>query len=161
MVAEAAKVDPALAARAFDGKHGLFLAAVEWPWDPVEVVPRVAAGPKRSAGYRIAQLVVDTWEDPDQRAPILALLASTAGSEVARRLLGEFITTQVHVPIVRACGFDHPELRGALIGAQSVGLCMARYVLEIDELVKLDAPALIEIHGGAIQRLLTAPMRDG
>jgi AcrR family transcriptional regulator len=158
MIATAANVDPALVARAFGGKHGLFLAAVEWPWDPAEVVPRVAVGPKSRAGHRIARLVVDTWEDPDQRGPILALLASTASSEAARRLLGDFITTQVHVPLARASGFDHPELRGALVGAHAVGLCMARYVLEIEPLAGLDAATLVDITGAVIQRLLTTPL---
>jgi AcrR family transcriptional regulator len=155
MIAEAAKVDPALVGRAFDGKQALLLSAVEWPWDPVSVVPRVAAGPRARAGYRMAKLVVDTWEDPDQRAPIVALLVSAAGSAEARRLLGEFITTQVQVPLVRACGFDHAELRGALIGAQNVGLCMARYVLEIEPLASLEAATLTDLVGAATQRLLT------
>jgi AcrR family transcriptional regulator len=158
MIAEKAKVDPALVARAFDGKHGLFLAAVEWPWDPAEVVPAVAAGPKRRAGYRIAKLVVDTWEDPEQRAKTLALLASTAASDAARTLLGDFVTGQVQVPLVRACGFDQPELRGALLASQSVGLGIARYVLAVEPLASLDADVLTEIVGESMQRVLTTKL---
>lgn len=158
MIAHEAKVDPALAARAFDGKHGLFLAAVKWPWDPAAVVPAVAAGPRSRAGHRITKLVIDTWEDPDQRAPIVALLASVGVSDVARTLLGEFITTQVQVPFVRACGFDQPELRGALVGAQSVGLCMARYVVAIEPLASIDPATLIDIAGDTAQRILTATL---
>jgi hypothetical protein len=147
MIAHEAKVDPALVARAFDGKHGLFLAAVRWPWDPADVVPAVAAGPKTRAGHRITKLVIDTWEDPDQRAPIVTLLTSVGVSDVARKLLGDFITTQVQVPFARACGFDQPELRGALVGAHSVGLCLARYVLAIEPLASMDTAALIDVAG--------------
>jgi len=160
MIAEAARVDPALVARSFRGKDGLFRAAVAWPWGPAEIIPRVAAGPRRRAGHRVAQLVVDTWEDPDQRAPLLALLSSTATSEVARTLLGDFITTQVMGPLVRACGFDQPELRGALLGAQAVGLATARYVLAIEPLAGLDPAALVEIVGATNQRILTMPLPD-
>jgi len=158
MIGEAAGVDPALVARSFGDKDGLFRAAVEWPWDPAEVVPAVAAGPKGRAGHRIAKLVVDTWEDPEQRAPLLALLTSTAVSPAARTLLGDFITLQVQVPIVRACGFDHPELRGALIGAHIIGLATARYLLAVEPLASLDAPALTGILGATTQRLLTMPL---
>src|SRR5262245_47434782 len=158
MIAERAGVDPALVARAYGGKEGLFLAAVEWPWDPADVVPAVAAGPKRSAGRRIAKLVVETWEDPAQRAPILALLSSTAVSDVARTLLGDLITTQVQVPFVRACGFDQPELRGALVGAHNIGLCTARYLLAVEPLASMDASSVIEVSGEAIQRLLTVKL---
>jgi AcrR family transcriptional regulator len=158
MIAHEAKVDPALVARAFEGKHGLFLAAVQWPWDPADVVPAVAAGPKTRAGHRITKLVIDTWEDPDQRAPIVALLTSVGVSDVARKLLGDFITTQVQVPLARACGFDQPELRGALVGAHSVGLCLARYVLAIEPLASMDPAALIDVAGDVTQRILTAKL---
>lgn len=158
MVAETAGVDPALVSRAFGGKAALFRAAVEWPWDPAEVIPQLAAGPKSRAGYRIIKEVIDTWEDPEQRAPILALLASTATSDVARTLLRDFVSLQVHVPFVRRCGFDQPELRGALLGAHTLGLCMARYVVGIDPLANLDPVTLVEVAGGAAQRVLTAPL---
>ena len=158
MIADEAKVDAALVARAFGSKHGLFLAAVEWPWDPTVVVPAIAAGPRSRAGYRMAELVIDTWENPDQRAPIVALLGSTAVSDVARTLLGEFITTQVQVPFARACGFDQPELRGALIGAHALGLCIARYVLAIEPLASIEPVPLIEITGKTTQHLLTATL---
>jgi AcrR family transcriptional regulator len=154
MIADAARVDPALVARSFGDKDGLFLAAVQWPWDPAEVVPAVAAGPKRRAGHRIARLVIETWEDPAQRAPIVALLTSTGTSEIARALLRDFVTLRVQVPFVRACGFDQPELRGALLSAQHLGLCTARYVVAIEPLASMDADDLIEIAGASAQHLL-------
>jgi AcrR family transcriptional regulator len=158
MIADAAGVDPALVARSFGDKDGLFRAAVEWPWDPAEMVPRVAAGPKSRAGERIARLVIETWEDPDQRAPILALVASTAVSEVARKLLGDFVTLEVQVPMVRACGFDRAEVRGGLVGAHLLGLAMARYVLAVEPLASLPADELVTITGQVVQRILTMPL---
>lgn len=158
MIADAAGVDPALVSRSYKDKAGLFRAAVEWPWDPTEVIPRVAAGARNRAGYRITKEVIDTWEDPDQRAPVLALLASAATSDVARTLLRDFVTTQVHVPFVRDCGFDQPELRGSLLGAHMLGLCMARYVLAIEPLASLDPGTLMEVAGTAAQRVLTSAL---
>jgi hypothetical protein len=77
---------------------------------------------------------------------------------VARNLLRDFVSTQFLVPFVRQCGFDHPELRGALLAAQHVGLVMVRYVLQIEPLASLDPEALIAIAAPAIQRTLTAPV---
>jgi Tetracyclin repressor-like, C-terminal domain len=136
----------------------LFRAAVQWPWDPAHVIPAVAAGPGSRVGYRLARLVVDAWEDPEQRGPILALLASTAASVEAKRLLSHFVMTQLHVPLVRSCGFDHPEIRGSLLGAQTIGLCMGRYVLAFEPLASLEPDALVEIAGRAAQRILTTPL---
>ncbi len=147
-------------ARAFDGKQGLFQAAVRWPWNPAEVVPQVVAGPKGQAGQRMAQLAVGTWEDPEGRATILALLTSSTDSEIARALLREFVSTQILVPFVRGCGFDEPELRGALLAGHHVGLVMVRYVLAIEPLASLDAGSLVEISAVTTQRLLTQPIPD-
>jgi AcrR family transcriptional regulator len=155
MIAESARVDPALVARAFGDKDGLFLAAVAWPWDPSDVVPEVAHGPRGRAGARISRLVLDTWEDPQQRAPIVALLTSTGTSDVARNLLRDFVTLRVQVPFVRACGFDEPEVRGALLSAQHIGLCMARYVIGIEPLASMDADMLVDIAGASAQHVLT------
>jgi AcrR family transcriptional regulator len=155
MIAEAAGVDPALVARSYGDKDGLFRAAVAWPWDPMEVVPAVARGPKRSAGYRLAGLIVDTWEDPAQRASVLALVTSSAVSDAARTMLRDFITREVLVPFVRLAGFDEPELRGALLGAQNLELTMARYVLRIEPLASCGAEMLTELLGRADQHVLT------
>ncbi len=157
-VAETAGVDVALVSRAYGDKDHLFRAAVAWPWDPLEIVPAVAAGPKRRAGHRIAELIVGTWEDPDQRAAILALLSSVPGNPVARTLLRDFVSTQVLIPFVRTCGFDQPELRGALVAAHSIGLCLTRYVLAIEPLASLDASTLVEITGAETQRILGTPL---
>jgi AcrR family transcriptional regulator len=158
MIAEAAGVDAALVTRAFDGKHGLFVAAVRWPWDPADVLPTIVPGPKRTAGHRLARLSVDTWEDPARRAPILALLASTSESEPARRLLRDFVSTQILVPFARGCGFDRPELRGALLAAHQLGLVLTRYVLGVEPLAGLDAATLVEVAGSGAQRILSGPL---
>jgi Tetracyclin repressor-like, C-terminal domain len=148
MIAEAAGVDPGLVARSFGDKDGLFRA------------PAVAAGPKRTAGTRMAKLVVDTWEDPDQRAPLLALLTSTGVSSAARTLLRDVVTLRVQVPFVAARGFDEPERRGALLGAHFLGLATARYILALEALASLAPDALVEIVGRSSQQLLTMRLPD-
>jgi AcrR family transcriptional regulator len=155
MVADLAGVDTALVARAFDGKHGLFVAAVRWPWDPAEVLPTIVPGPRRTAGHRLGRLAVDTWEDPDRRAPIVALLASAWESDSARVLLREFVTTQVLVPFARACGFDRPELRGAVLAGHLLGLVLVRYVLAVEPLASLSVESFVEVVGAGAQRILT------
>jgi len=56
------------------------------------------------------------------------------------------------------CGFDQPELRGALLAGHNIGLCLTRYVLAIEPLASLDAPVLTDITGAQIQRILTTPL---
>lgn len=160
MIAEAARVDSALVVRSFEGKDALFRAAVRWPWDPAETVPRVAVGPRSRAGRRIAQLVVETWDDPDQRAPVLALIGSAVATDTARGLMGEFVTSQVLVPFAAACGFDRPELRGALLAAELLGLMMVRHVLAVQPLAGLATATVVDIAGPLAQRILTMPVPE-
>jgi hypothetical protein len=61
-------------------------------------------------------------------------------------------------PFVQACGLDQPELRSALIGAQTLGLCMARYVLAVEPLANLEPSSFIEIAGQAAQQALPAKL---
>ncbi|HET6662826.1 MAG TPA: TetR family transcriptional regulator [Acidimicrobiales bacterium] len=157
-VAEAAKVDPALVVRAFGGKGGLFRAAVDWPWDPADVVPTVAHGPRGSTGRRIAGLFVGTWEDPDERAPIITLIRSAAGHEQSRMLLNQFVTSQLLVPIVRTAGFDQPEQRAAFIAAHLIGTGLARYVLAIEPLATMAPTCVTDVVGKVVQRILTVPL---
>jgi hypothetical protein len=158
MVAQEANVDAALVVRTFGGKNALFLAAVEWPWDPAEELARIVAGPRSRRGHRIVELFVATWEDPEQRAPILALLRSAAGHTEARDLLTQFVATQLLLPMVVTTQSDQPELRAAFIGAYLVGLGMTRYVLELQPLASMAPTRVIEIAGSIVHRLLTAPL---
>jgi AcrR family transcriptional regulator len=157
-VAQAAGVDSALVVRAFGGKAGLFRAAVEWPWNPADVVPAVAAGPKGTTGRRIATMFVETWEHAEERAPIITLIRSAAAHAESRNLLNQFVTTQVLVPIVRTAGFDRAEQRAAFIAAHLVGTGLARYVLAIEPLAGMEASVVRDVVASVVQRILTVPL---
>ena len=58
----------------------------------------------------------------------------------------------------RAITDDQPELRAVLIGAQVVGIALARYVVLVEPLASLPAPALIELIAPTFQGYLTAPL---
>jgi AcrR family transcriptional regulator len=155
MIADAARVDQALVVRMFGGKEALFRASVEWPFDPAEVVPQLVTGPRRQTGRRVAERVISTWEDPVARRPILALLRSATGHEDARRLLTDFVTTQVLIPVVVAFGADEPALRADLIASHLVGIGLGRYVLAFEPLASADRERIVETTGAIVQRLLT------
>jgi AcrR family transcriptional regulator len=159
-VAARAGVDPALVVRTFGGKEGLFLAAVAWPWDPAVELAAVLDGDREGVGRRVVALFVRTWEDPDQRAPILALLRSAAAHDDARRLLAGFLGAQLLGPLVAALDVDEPGLRAALVGAQLVGLGTARHILGLEPLASADPARLVALVGDAVQATLTGPLPD-
>jgi AcrR family transcriptional regulator len=111
----------------FESKDGVFRAAVKFPVDPAEFIPRLLAPGLDGLGERLVRVFVETWDSP-AGSPLLGLIRSVVGNEDAAALLREFITREVLGPIARALELDQPQLRAALVASQLVGLALIRYV---------------------------------
>jgi AcrR family transcriptional regulator len=97
-VATAAGVDPARVHHYFGNKDKLFLAAVEAPADPDELLPAVRASPRDELGSALVRMVLRLWDGP----------ARPAGPA----LLREFLVSKVLRTVVSTLGFD-PDVRAA------------------------------------------------
>lgn len=155
-IATAAGVDPALVHHYFGSKDQLFLAAVEAPVDPAELLPAVLAGGRDRLGESVVRLLLSVWDGPTQSAA-LALLRSAVGNEWGATLLREFLTTQVLRRVVGTLELppQEAEMRGALVASQLVGLVMGRYVLRIEPLASATPDWLLATIGPTVQRYLT------
>ena len=126
-IAAAAGVDPALVHHYFGSKDKLFLAAVEAPADPDELLPAVLEGGRAELGANVVRMVLGVWDGPG-RAAGLALIRSAVSNEWTARLLREFIVARVVRQVVAT--LDGPpadrEARGALVVSQLAGLILTR-----------------------------------
>jgi AcrR family transcriptional regulator len=165
-IAAAAGVDPALVHHYFGTKDKLFLAAVQAPADPAELLPEVLASPPAELGAALVRMVLRVWDGPARPAG-LALIRSAVGNEWTARLLREFVVTRV---IRRVVGtLDMPvaerDARGALVASQVMGMVMARYVLRLEPLASAPREELVAAIGPTVQRYLTGdvalPSRAG
>src|ERR671916_492965 len=93
-IATEAKVDPALVHHYFGTKDKLFLASMNAPLDPAELIPKALAGPREEAGERLVRTVLSVWDSPAGSAAV-ALLRSAMSNEWTARLMREFVVTQV------------------------------------------------------------------
>src|SRR5206468_2899800 len=73
-IARAASVDPALVHHFFGTKEALFVAAMEVPFDPAEVIPRILAGPSEELGERMVRTFLAIWGNEQARPRILAII---------------------------------------------------------------------------------------
>jgi AcrR family transcriptional regulator len=149
-------VDPALVHHYFGSKDKLFLAAVEAPIDPDELLPGVLAAPPDQRGEAVVRMVLKVWDGP-ARPAILALVRSAVNHEWSARLLREFVLTKI---IRRVIGsYDMPveerEARGALVASQVIGLVLTRYVLKLEPNASASHDSLAAAVGPTIQRYLT------
>jgi AcrR family transcriptional regulator len=119
-IGERADVDPALIARYFDGKEGLFLAAIsEVSGDEEELEFEPAA---------LLAALVERWDERGH-SPISRALASPVLSDEMRlqvsKLIGERLLAQL-IEVLRERGVAEPELRAELLVAMALGIAMTR-----------------------------------
>ncbi|HVO53172.1 MAG TPA: TetR family transcriptional regulator [Solirubrobacterales bacterium] len=119
-IGERAGVDPALIARYFDGKEGLFLAAI------AEV-----AGQEVELDYEPAALLATLLSFWDERghSPISRALASPALTDEMRQRVSAVVEDRLVADLageLRRRGAPDPELRAELLIAIAVGVAMTR-----------------------------------
>jgi AcrR family transcriptional regulator len=155
-IAGAAGVDPALVHHYFGNKDKLFLAAIEAPANPADLLPEVLAGGRDNLGENIVRLLLRVWDGP-MRPAALALVRSAVGNEWTAKLLREFLVSQVLRRVVGT--LDMPsrerEIRGSLAASQLIGLVMGRYVLKLEPLATASPESLVAAIGPNVQRYLT------
>jgi len=152
-IAARAGVDAAMVNHWFGGKQGLFLAAIEAPFDPAALIEGVLAGDRDSLAERVIRTFVTAWDA--HRDQFMAVMRSVAGQRAAARLLRDFITHEVIGRITRAIGVDRPEFRTSLCATQLVGLGVMRYVLKLEPLASADVDTLVRAIAPTLQRYLT------
>ena len=156
-VARAAQVDPALVHHFFGTKDGLFVAAMELPFDPSAVLPAVLGDDLEGAGERLARTFLTVWDGAPQQAPMLNLLRSALEHEAAAQMLREFLTSVVLGALAERMDGPDVELRAALVASHMVGLALTRYSLRLEPVAGAHVDALVRLVGPAVQRYLTPP----
>jgi AcrR family transcriptional regulator len=160
-IAASAEVDPALVHHYFGTKEKLFLATMNAPINPGELIPQALNGPRDQAGERLVRMALSVWDSPAGTAA-LAIFRSALSNEWTARLLREFVVTQILRRAVADLVADPAEapMRSALVATQIAGLLVPRYVLKIEPLATADPEILAAAIGPNVQRFLTDPLPE-
>ncbi|TGN62720.1 TetR/AcrR family transcriptional regulator [Nocardioides eburneiflavus] len=156
-VAASAGVDPALVHHYFGTKDDLFLAALEMPVDPREVLaPVVALGPD-GAGERLLRTFLSVWDDPEIQVRLLAVVRSVLSEDGATLLKEGFIPVVVG-PVLAQLVADRPDVRVPLVASQVVGLIVTRYLIALPPMATMPAEDVVARVGPVIQHYLTGDL---
>jgi len=151
-IAGEAGVNPALIHHFFGTKQHLFVAALDFPFEPSEVLPGILSGPHEELGRRLVSAFLAVWEDPPSRASLLALVRSAMTNEQAAAMFRQFIDTALLRRISEVLGVPKERVTAAL--AQMVGLAILRYVIGVEPLASADDEAIVRLVAPVIQRYI-------
>jgi AcrR family transcriptional regulator len=157
-VAADAQVDPALVHYYFSSKDGLFVAAMQLPLRPAEVIAPVLALGVDGLGERIVRRLLSVWDDPVNRTALLAIVQGASAHPGAAAALREFVRHEIVARIAGAIEADRPELRANLVASQIIGLVAARYVVQVEPLASLGADGIVPLVGPTLQRYVEGPL---
>lgn len=153
-IANAARVDPKLVLHYFETKEGVFEAAMDFPFDPGQALPRLLEPGLDGLGTRMALFFLEIWDSP-AGARAHALLRSVVATETAAALMRDFASREILGRLAEKLELDHPELRASLVASQLVGVAILRYVVKVEPLASTPPAELAERIGPTLQRYLT------
>jgi AcrR family transcriptional regulator len=145
-IAAEAKINPAMVMRYYGDKESLFAAATVRALDLADF----SRTPKSRLGEALVRELLTSWEDPKIGPAQRALYIKAASDETARaqwmqhreryaarlkRFISEPVDNQVY----------------ALLGSQLQGLVVARYILQLPELVAMPSETIIREVGRVVQ----------
>jgi AcrR family transcriptional regulator len=157
-IAGDAGVDPALVMHYFGTKQALFVAAMEFPLDPAQVVPHLVGPGIDGLGERLVRFLIGVIDELGEANPMLGLVRSAVSHPDAARMMREFLGEAILDRVAEAIEADRPRLRADLCASQIVGILMARQILALPELAAADRELLIGVYGATIQRYLTGSL---
>jgi AcrR family transcriptional regulator len=159
-VAAAAGVDAALVHHYFGTKDDLFVAAMELPVDPRQVILPAVAGSIDGAGERLLRAFLSLWDDPEV-SPVLVGVVRSALQPGGERLLTQGIVPVLLLPVGEALGIDRPEVRMPLVISQVAGLILTRYLIGLEPIASMPADDVVAIYAPVIQHYLTSDLPSG
>ena len=152
-IARQAGVDPALVHHYFGTKEQVFVAAMELPFQPGEMLPQVLAGDPEALGERLVRLFLGAWDSPEFRAPMLGMLRSAMTGEQGAAMLREFVGSALIGRVADAVGPVDP-LRVQAAAAQMVGVVILRHVVRLEPLASASVDDVVALIAPAVQRHL-------
>ncbi len=156
-IAATAGVDGALVHHYFGTKDDLFLAAMELPVDPRQVIGPAVAGGVDGAGERLLHAFLSLWDDPEV-APVLIAFVRSVLQPGGERLLTQGFLPVVLLPVGEALDLDRPEVRMPLLISQVAGLIVTRYLVRLEPIASMPADAVVATYAPVLQHYLTGDL---
>jgi AcrR family transcriptional regulator len=153
-VAGSAGVNAALVHHYFGTKQRLFVAALNLPIDPVEMIETLlASGPREQFAERFVRFFVGAWRDPTTGQALQAVLRSAASTEPGAAMVRNLVENVVLDRASAALGVS--KLRVAVAMSHLIGLVLGATIVAVEPLASASVDELVELVAPTIQRYLS------
>ncbi|MFC9688871.1 TetR family transcriptional regulator [Kribbella sp. NPDC056951] len=149
-IAAEAGIDPALVMQLFGTKERLFSEAAS---SGVDLQTLTGAATGGLAAAAAAHLFAD-FEDPDRREGAAALLRSSLTHPAAGAALRDQVMSPAQAAVASTIGGADGELRAAVLNACTLGVTIARYLLQDPVLAGADRADVERILQPALQSIV-------
>ena len=146
-------MDSSLVHHYFGTKDDLFMAALQIPVDPRELLAPVVEQGEDGAAERLLRIFLGVWDDPEHRLPLIGLFRSLLEPNGGRLLRDGFVPV-VLVPVGERLGVEQPELRMPLVASQMLGLILTRYVVALEPIASMSPDQVVATYAPVLQRYL-------
>lgn len=160
-VAQRAGVDASLLSYYFGSKENLFVAAMELPASPREVVAAALTAPREELGAALVRGLLAAWADEESRLAAQGVLQSLSTRDDFGQTLLDYSAEHVIGPLAAAIGTPDGAYRATLALTQLTGLAIARHVVGAEVLEAAADDRLIATVGAVVQHYLTGVLGDG
>jgi AcrR family transcriptional regulator len=152
-VADEAGVNQALVRHFFGNKQQLFIAALQFPAEPLtRIMASLVEVPRERLGERLVGIFVGAWRDPETSQQIQAVFRSAAtdpeGAVMARRMAEDVIVPTVS----RTLGIEPVQVAAAM--AQLLGFAFLSTIVGARPLAELDDSSAVALLAPTVQRYL-------
>ncbi|HEY2983916.1 MAG TPA: TetR family transcriptional regulator [Jatrophihabitantaceae bacterium] len=152
-IAAEAGVNAALVHHYFGSKDQVFVAAMNLPLNPADLISRLRyGGPRAQLGERVVRLFARTWRDPATGQPLQALLRAAASTEQGATMMRQFVE-DVMLPRVSA-ELVVSRMRAAGAFSQLIGFALAATILRTEPLASASEDELVALLAPSVQRYL-------
>ena len=159
-IASRAGVDQALVHRYFGTKKRLFLATLDVPFDPGEVLAPVRGADPQERGEVLVRTLLELWDseaEPVVLSVVRTLMTTADGADLVRGFLEEL--TLVHLRDLVDSPVGSAPLRVSLVASQMAGLLMARKVARLEPVASLPVADTVALVAPVVQHYLTGDLR--
>ncbi len=152
-IAAEAGVNAALVHHYFGSKDQVFVAAMNLPLNPADLISRLRdGGPRAQLGERIVRLFAGTWRDPATGQPLQALLRAAASTEQGATMMRQFVEDVMLPRVATELGVSRVRAAGAF--SQLIGFAMAATILRVEPLASANEDELVALLAPSVQRYL-------